>query len=85
MTEKGNRMATANHLRTYLKAALTALDAESARDARFHIGRAFACVPDEDEIRAALEGESNDAEHDALVMVADGLGIEWVPFEERED
>jgi hypothetical protein len=28
-------------------------------------------------IKAALEGESNDAEHDALSGVADTLGIEW--------
>jgi hypothetical protein len=30
-----------------------------------------------DEIRDALEGDSNDAEHDALAMVAEVLGIEW--------
>lgn len=36
-------------------------------------------------IRDALAGDSNDAEHDALVAVADALGITWVPFEERED
>jgi hypothetical protein len=29
-----------------------------------------------DEIRAALEGDSNDAEHDALASVAAALGIE---------
>jgi hypothetical protein len=28
-------------------------------------------------VRSALEGESNDAEHDALVLVADLLGIEY--------
>lgn len=28
------------------------------------------------EIKAALEGDSNDAEHDALVSVADRLGVE---------
>lgn len=32
---------------------------------------------DIDGIRAALEGDSNDAEHDALVGVADVLGVEW--------
>ena len=32
---------------------------------------------DVDGIKAALEGDSNDAEHDALVAVADALGIEW--------
>lgn len=30
-----------------------------------------------DQIKDALEGDSNDAEHDALAMVADVLGIEW--------
>lgn len=30
-----------------------------------------------DEIRDALNGESNDAEHDALVKVAELLGIQW--------
>ena len=29
------------------------------------------------QIKGALEGESNDAEHDALAMVAEVLGIEW--------
>jgi hypothetical protein len=28
-------------------------------------------------IKAALEGDSNDAEHDALAGVADALGVEW--------
>lgn len=32
-----------------------------------------------DEIKAALEGDSNDAEHDALVSVAQQLGIAWTP------
>lgn len=31
------------------------------------------------EIKAALEGDSNDAEHDALVSVADALGIDYTP------
>jgi hypothetical protein len=31
------------------------------------------------EIRRALEGDSNDAEHDALVSVAEHLGIDWTP------
>lgn len=29
------------------------------------------------EVRAALEGDSNDAEHDALVYVADFFDIDW--------
>lgn len=29
-----------------------------------------------EEIQGALEGDSNDAEHDALFMVADKLGLE---------
>lgn len=32
---------------------------------------------DHDDIREALEGDSNDAEHDALVAVAEALGIEY--------
>lgn len=32
-----------------------------------------------DEIKAALEGYSNDAEHDALVSVAEAFGIEYDP------
>lgn len=40
---------------------------------------------DLDEIRDALEGESNDAEHDALESVASALGIDWTPFEDKED
>jgi hypothetical protein len=32
-----------------------------------------------EEIRDALEGESNDAEHDALVSVAGALGIHYTP------
>jgi hypothetical protein len=31
------------------------------------------------EIKEALEGDSNDAEHDALVSVAEHLGISWQP------
>lgn len=34
-----------------------------------------------DEIRRALEGDSNDAEHDALVSVAGFLGIDYEPFD----
>ena len=36
-------------------------------------------IPDElrEEVKAALEGDSNDAEHDALVAVADTLGIRY--------
>lgn len=30
-----------------------------------------------DEIRDALEGDSNDAEHDALAAVAEFFDIEW--------
>lgn len=30
-----------------------------------------------EEIREALEGDSNDAEHDALVSVASTLGVEY--------
>jgi hypothetical protein len=37
------------------------------------------------EIKDALEGESNDAEHDALAAVASHFGIEWTSFEDRED
>lgn len=37
------------------------------------------------EIKDALEGESNDAEHDALAAVADHFGIQWTSFEDRED
>jgi hypothetical protein len=38
-----------------------------------------------EEIKDALEGESNDAEHDALAAVADHFGIEWTSVEDRED
>jgi len=31
------------------------------------------------EIKRALEGDSNDAEHDALVGVAEHLGVDWTP------
>lgn len=37
------------------------------------------------EIKKALEGDSFDAEHDALVSAAQLLGIEWVSPEEREE
>jgi hypothetical protein len=38
-------------------------------------------------VRDALEGESNDAEHDALVAVAEAFGIRYTPdlAEEVED
>jgi hypothetical protein len=32
-----------------------------------------------DEIKAALEGDSNDDEHDALAAVAEVLGVSWRP------
>jgi hypothetical protein len=38
-----------------------------------------------EEIKKALEGDSFDAEHDALVCAADLLGIEWVSPEERQE
>jgi hypothetical protein len=34
------------------------------------------------EIKEALQGDSNDAEHDALVSVAEHLGITWQPPDE---
>lgn len=37
-----------------------------------------------DTIRTALAGDSNDAEHDALVDVAEALGIERYDEEENE-
>jgi hypothetical protein len=37
------------------------------------------------EIKDALEGDSNDADHDALVSVAQHLGLEWTSYEEREE
>jgi hypothetical protein len=36
------------------------------------------------EVKAALEGDSNDAEHDALDAVAGALGIDWISFEDKE-
>jgi hypothetical protein len=36
------------------------------------------------EIRDALEGDSNDAEHDALVAVAELFGMQITTFDERE-
>jgi hypothetical protein len=36
------------------------------------------------EAKDALEGDSNDAEHDALVSVAGYFDIEYTSFEERE-
>lgn len=38
-----------------------------------------------DEIKAALEGDSNDAEHDALVAVADFFGIAYEASDEPSD
>lgn len=39
-----------------------------------------------DQIKDALEGDSNDAEHDALVAVAYHFGIAWTePGEDDED
>ena len=35
-----------------------------------------------EDIRAALEGDSNDAEHDALSAVASSLGISWTPYDD---
>jgi hypothetical protein len=35
------------------------------------------------EIKDALEGDSNDAEHDALSSVADHFGIPWTDFEDK--
>lgn len=35
-------------------------------------------------IREALEGDSNDAEHDALVAVAQHFGIEYISEDDRE-
>lgn len=32
-----------------------------------------------DEIKSALEGDSFDAEHDALVAVAQLFGVDWQP------
>jgi hypothetical protein len=37
------------------------------------------------EIREALEGPSNDAEHDALAAVADFLGIDYDPDAAYDD
>ena len=36
-------------------------------------------------IREALQGDSNDAEHDALAAVADYFGIAWTPFDDLND
>jgi hypothetical protein len=36
------------------------------------------------EIRDALEGDSNDAEHDALVAVAELFGMQITTFDEKE-
>jgi hypothetical protein len=35
-----------------------------------------------EEITSALEGDSNDAEHDALVSVAQQFGLVWTPPDE---
>lgn len=36
----------------------------------------------ESDIRTALEGDSNDDEHDALTIVAEALGIKYEPIEQ---
>lgn len=36
-------------------------------------------------IKNALEGDSNDAEHDALVDVAGFFEIDWTSYDDRED
>lgn len=36
-------------------------------------------------IRSALEGDSNDAEHDALVEVAGFFNIDYTPFDDLDD
>jgi hypothetical protein len=36
-------------------------------------------------VKDALEGDSNDAEHDALAMVADALGVEYTPFDDLQE
>ncbi len=38
-----------------------------------------------EQITQALEGDSNDADHDALVSVAQHLGLKWISYEEREE
>lgn len=45
------------------------------------VEEAFASVDDDlrDTIVSALEGDSNDADHDALVEVAEALGISYEP------
>lgn len=37
-----------------------------------------------EQIKSALEGDSNDEEHDALAAVAEALGISWSPEEDDE-
>lgn len=37
------------------------------------------------EVKDALEGDSNDAEHDALVSVAGALSIEWTDPDDEDD
>jgi hypothetical protein len=37
------------------------------------------------EVKDALEGECNDAEHDALVSVAQHLGLDWTSHEEKQE
>lgn len=38
-----------------------------------------------EQVRRALEGDSNDAEHDALAAIAEELGIDWYPDEQRKE
>lgn len=37
------------------------------------------------EVKRALEGDSNDAEHDALVAVAEHFGLDYTPIDYTED
>jgi hypothetical protein len=34
--------------------------------------------------KAALNGDSNDAEHDALLLLADALALEWAPRDDED-
>ena len=38
-----------------------------------------------EQVRRALEGDSNDAEHDALAAIAEALRIDWYPDEQRQE
>ena len=51
-------------------------------DVNDHSDRALLALGDTElhaQIKAALEGDSNDAEHDALAAIAEELGIEYDP------